>query len=44
MRKLLTFSTALASIVFAVCSPVAAQMGQIPAYVQPAPGGEGGAR
>jgi hypothetical protein len=37
MHKLLTFLTALASIVFAVCSPSLAQMGQIPVYTQPAP-------
>jgi hypothetical protein len=37
MRKLLSFLIALASIAFAVCSPASAQMGQIPAYTQPAP-------
>jgi hypothetical protein len=39
MRKLLTFLITLGAIVFAVGSPAFAQVGQIPAYLQPAPSG-----
>ena len=35
MRKFLTFLIALASIALGVCSPVAAQVGQIPTYITP---------
>ena len=41
MRKLLTFLIALASIALGVCSPVSAQLGQIPTYITPHIGGGG---